>query len=366
MLRFVCYGGIPLIGLIVLASCIRSEGAARNMTPVDIASNVMFAETVFDAGDVARGAAVSHEFVLENRGKSAIRLGRIDKSCTCVAAEVRDAVVPPGRTGSVLVTLDTAQSGGLRTATVEVFDDLTNPARSCGTLAVVARIRFDWFATFDPATIDVGDLDESGPLIARTHLVWHSDPATPTGAIRLEPDADRAFLAASLDLDRAEVVEEKGKTVQGEFIPIVRRVTIPAQIRVAARLRPGPLSDSFAMRVVTQNGSRQLPIGLTGRVVAAVEANPERVVFHLPEEISHSVHVSISTPEAIDARELEFESNDPSLQGRIEAQDARRCRLSLKLLDASAFPEGYSAAEIRLLFKPRVVRRVPVVIVKNK
>lgn len=80
-------------------------------------------ELTFNAGDVAKGDVINHDFMVKNTGKSDLMILAVKPACGCTAPDWTK-IVPPGGTGKITLKVDTARFKGpiSKTATVTTND----------------------------------------------------------------------------------------------------------------------------------------------------------------------------------------------------------------------------------------------------
>ncbi len=67
--------------------------------------------SVYDFGQVVKGAKVTHTFVIKNGGKEPLIVNKIDNPCDCFSAKF-DRTIDPGKEGRIHVTIDTSKQQG--------------------------------------------------------------------------------------------------------------------------------------------------------------------------------------------------------------------------------------------------------------
>jgi len=80
-------------------------------------------EMTFNAGDIAKGTTIDHDFVVKNTGKADLMITSVKPSCGCTAPDWTK-LVAPGGTGRISLKIDTARFKGpiQKTATVTTND----------------------------------------------------------------------------------------------------------------------------------------------------------------------------------------------------------------------------------------------------
>lgn len=99
---------------------------------------VTFDAYEWDFGTVnAAEGAVCHTFVLNNKSKEAVTIGKVIPSCECIFAQHPDSPVAPGKTAEVRVVFDPAKSVGKSYRSVELLDA---QGKTLGALSVKAIV----------------------------------------------------------------------------------------------------------------------------------------------------------------------------------------------------------------------------------
>jgi hypothetical protein len=125
------------VALALVAVLVATGSAAQAPPGAPPAPSLVAPDPIFDAGAVARGGKVTHEFILQNRGVEVVRLREVRPGCGCTVASF-DAAIPPGGQGRVRVEVDTAAFDGAIAKEVTVFSsDPANPALLLTVRAVV-------------------------------------------------------------------------------------------------------------------------------------------------------------------------------------------------------------------------------------
>ena len=81
---------------------------------------IFFPETEHDFGKVKEGKIVDYTFKLTNRGKSVLKIDKVNTSCGCTAALLSDKEIEPGKDGTIKVEFDTKNRSGEVTRTIAV------------------------------------------------------------------------------------------------------------------------------------------------------------------------------------------------------------------------------------------------------
>jgi hypothetical protein len=139
---------------VALATLAHACAQPSTLRPARQAPKITFESTAFDFGAVDQATEVVHRFAFRNSGGLELKLDNVRPSCGCTAAASTTAGVPPGASGSVGVTCDTANASGPLTETVTVYSN--DPTEPVSTLTLSGRVRAD--AAADPPRLYVGHL----------------------------------------------------------------------------------------------------------------------------------------------------------------------------------------------------------------
>jgi len=124
---------------------------------------------VWDAGIVAKGTRVAHEFVIRNTGTAVLQIREVRPACGCTVASY-DATIAPGADGKVRAEVDTAGFSGAIAKDITVFT--SDPGNPMIQLTVRAQVRaaLDAQPGYFRFLHVVGAPAESG-----TQVVWSAD-----------------------------------------------------------------------------------------------------------------------------------------------------------------------------------------------
>jgi hypothetical protein len=131
-----------------------THACARPSMPLPVvqAPRISFDSAAYDFGAVDQAAKVTHRFAFKNTGGLELKLDNVRTSCGCTARPT--AGIPPGASGAIAVTCDTANVVGPQNATVTVYSN--DPAQPVTTLTLSGRVRAE--AAADPPRVYVGHL----------------------------------------------------------------------------------------------------------------------------------------------------------------------------------------------------------------
>ena len=135
-----------LFALSVVVSCRQNEtrptgDGSGEIVPADGKYPAMtFTETEYDFGDIASGAKVTHEFRFKNTGEANLIISNAYGSCGCTVPEYPKESIPPGESGEITVTFNSAGKHGRQHKTVTL---VTNSAKHKEQLQITANINGD-------------------------------------------------------------------------------------------------------------------------------------------------------------------------------------------------------------------------------
>jgi hypothetical protein len=115
---------------------------------------IAFESAAPDFGAVDQGTKVTHLFAFRNTGGLELKLDNVRTSCGCTPAASTTAGIPPGASGAIEVTCDTANVFGPQKRTVTVYSN--DPAQPVSTLTLSGQVHAD--AAADPPRVYVGHL----------------------------------------------------------------------------------------------------------------------------------------------------------------------------------------------------------------
>ncbi len=92
------------------------------------APSIVFEETTFNIGKMEKGKTMDYEYIFKNEGKSDLIIRKITAACGCTATMLSDKIIPPGGTGKIKTTFNSASQRGNQTKTITVIsNDPKNP-----------------------------------------------------------------------------------------------------------------------------------------------------------------------------------------------------------------------------------------------
>ena len=229
--------------------------------PAVQAPKITFESTGYDFGAVDRATKVTHRFGFRNSGGLGLKLDNVRASCSCAATASTAAAIPPGASGAVEVTCDTANTFGPQNKTVTVYSN--DPAQPVSTLTLSGRVRAE--AAADPPRVYAGHLGRGQTALNDVRILG--------------------------DVASAGRVETSGKSVEATLddTPKGRR------LRIAIK-NDAPLG-AFAEIATLPTGSPRHPllaVPITGVVDGNVVVSPAQVNFGVAtvsEQVSRAIGV---------------------------------------------------------------------------
>lgn len=209
----------------------------------------MFKETDHDFGTVARGAKTEYRFVFENIYLEDVHISHAYTSCGCTEVRIENPTVKTYEKGSILAIFNTNSFYGQRGATITVVID--KPFYAEVQLHDRGYIRTD--IEVQPGSVVVGSVDQ-GSDIERTVTITNNS-------------ADENWQILDVKSSNPHI---SAKAVEaGRHY---NQVTYQLRVRVAKTAPAGYLNDYLT--VVTNDGNRQIPVLVEGRVQPGVMVSP--------------------------------------------------------------------------------------------
>jgi hypothetical protein len=304
-------------------------------------------EPVWDAGQVARGGKVTHDFVLRNEGSAVLHVHEVQATCGCTVASF-DETVAPGGEGRVRVELDTETFRGAVTRDVTVLtSDPGNPS-------IVLTVRAEVHPAVDAVPGYFRFLHVQGaeaPVIEQ--VVWSPDfPGLEVTAARSPWPALEVTVRPATAAERAAESGAAGATAGRQWI---------VRATLASEAPTGPLEGDVVVRT-NHPGQPELRLPLGGYVRPTVQATPPRVefgAFAAGEPRKGSVVVSNHGAAAVNV--LGVDSDVPGLSAQVaEREEGKRFDVNLTL--GSGLAQGPFTGTLRVRTdSPRVpVLEIPV------
>ncbi|HXU47166.1 MAG TPA: DUF1573 domain-containing protein [Thermoanaerobaculia bacterium] len=113
--------GLALAGTALAQSAPQTAAATPPATnPAAKKAKAVAIDPTFDAGVVAKGDQIVHDFLIKNDGTAALEIQRVEPGCGCTVAQF-DKTVAPGATGKVHAVVDTSTFTGPISKGVTVY-----------------------------------------------------------------------------------------------------------------------------------------------------------------------------------------------------------------------------------------------------
>ncbi len=114
--------------ILTLCLALPLAAAAKGDTPVPTTKpKAVIVEATFDAGTIAKGEQVVHDFLIKNEGQATLEIQRVEPGCGCTVAQF-DKSVAPGQTGKVHAVVETTTFNGPISKGISVYtNDTDNP-----------------------------------------------------------------------------------------------------------------------------------------------------------------------------------------------------------------------------------------------
>ena len=95
-------------------------------TPSAPKSQITIKETSHDFGTIKQGDKVSYTFEYTNTGQAALILSNVQTTCGCTASEWSKTPLPPGQTGKLTATFNSAGKVGRQNKVISIFSNAVN------------------------------------------------------------------------------------------------------------------------------------------------------------------------------------------------------------------------------------------------
>lgn len=103
------------------------------------APKIKINETQHDFGTLPEGKVAEHNFTLTNDGKNTLKIMNVRTTCDCISTVVSEKQIEPGKTGSLIVKLDTKNNPGRLSRNVVVYTN--DPEEPVKVLNIYADIK---------------------------------------------------------------------------------------------------------------------------------------------------------------------------------------------------------------------------------
>ena len=103
---------------------------ARDEQPDEIknSSILSLSKRTHDFGRVKEGKVLELDIIVNNNGKSDLKIEKVNASCGCTAALLSEKVINSGKSGNLHIELDTTNMEGKKTRTISILsNDPINP-----------------------------------------------------------------------------------------------------------------------------------------------------------------------------------------------------------------------------------------------
>jgi hypothetical protein len=284
-------------------------------------------EPIWDAGIVARGARVAHEFTLENHGTEMLQVREVRPSCGCTVVSF-DAAIPPGGAGKVRAEVDTAAFTGAIAKEVTVFT--SDPGNAAIQLTIRAQVR----AALEAQPGYFRFLHTQGtPAESSTQVIWSSDL----------PDLKVLSVASPLPsvtvTFRPATAQEREPQAAGNQWVVVATI--------ASEPPEGPITGE--VRIATNHPRREvLEVPIAGYVRPLLMITPPTADFgSFPGGQPRRGSVLITNYGSAPVQLLGVDTDVAGLTARIEERDKGK-RFDIALSLGSGLPKGPFSGQLRV------------------
>lgn len=133
---------VPAILTLCALLALTAPLVAQQAAPSESGPRVIMPEPVFDAGKIAKGEKITHDFVIRNDGEATLEITDVRPACGCTVADY-DRTIAPGASGKVHAVVDTTTFAGPISKGITVLtNDPVNPRLQLSVKAVVQPYLF--------------------------------------------------------------------------------------------------------------------------------------------------------------------------------------------------------------------------------
>jgi hypothetical protein len=277
-------------------------------------------EPIFDAGEIAKGEKLTHDFVLRNDGTTTLEVTDVRPSCGCTVASY-DKQIAPGASGKIHTVLDTVQLTGPSSKGLSVFtnDPAAPEIQLTIHLKVVPYIDVKpGYARFNV----VRGMSETAKIVETLYGLDNQMTAI-TGV-----DSPYPFLSATYR-----------EAQEGERLPEIKAKQWRLEVVMSADAPVGPIAGNM---VVHTNHPKQpmVIIPITGFVRPTLAVTPPIGDFgtvKVEGPVTHNLHVKVFATEPIHV--IGVDTSSKSIQASIRPlQDGREYEIDVTL--ASTIEKG--------------------------
>jgi hypothetical protein len=209
----------------------------------------------FDFGDMAQQDKVDHEFILENTGKSLLKINHVHSTCGCTVVQPTKNELAAGEKTTVKITFNSQTFNGPTTKQVVV--DSNDPVTPRFNLTITGRVSQAFRTSVNE--VNFGSLRKGTTFPPATFDILTPDALK--GAV-VDVQADVAFVKARFDR------LPKGAPASG-FRVVVEIVGAPPV---------GQLRGSLTI-ITDLAAQRQLSVPFVAQIDGEVEATPRQFTF---------------------------------------------------------------------------------------
>ena len=214
----------------------------------------MFASRKVDFGTVAAGSETVHEFVFQNIYEEDVHIKSVRSSCGCATVSIQKEHLKTWEKGAIVAKFNTDRFRGQRSATVTVVID--KPFRAEVQLQVKGNIRGD--IVFSPGSVAFDEVKSSTPKTRKIRITKYGNSSW-----RIQ-DVRSRYTHVAVHLTELHRSRES--------------VTYDMTITTKATAPEGYIQSELLI-VTNDRGNQQVPISMTGRVVAPLQVSPSIVSF---------------------------------------------------------------------------------------
>lgn len=292
-------------------------------------------ETLFDAGRVAKGEEIVHDFVIRNEGDAPLHITDVRPACGCTVADY-DETIPPGESGKVHAVLDTStENGGISKGITVLTDDPETPRVVLTIRAVVEPLVYvrPGYARFiqpkhsEPGVVEqivftdnfeglqILGIESPYPFLEVTTRPATEEERQEKGVgkqwvIRLTLDYEAAPIGALADYVTAKVNHPQQKSVKIPVSGFVRPMVVPTPDEaVFSEVEVTEDEPAFGVIILKNYAVQDLDISVKGVDVPGVDLDIEEV--RPGREFRLRVTLTAGAPKGAFAGTIRLETDHP-------------------------------------------------------
>jgi len=113
---------------LIVSADLQEDFSAISAAEKATAARISFDQNTFDFGTIKKGESASFVYTFTNTGKSDLFIRKVTAACGCTAVITSADMIPPGKTGTIKTSFNSAGKSGKQNKTITVItNDPENP-----------------------------------------------------------------------------------------------------------------------------------------------------------------------------------------------------------------------------------------------